>query len=62
MDFTVTKKLFKLFTINAGIKNIFDVTMVNNTAVGGVHGPNGAQPIAYGRSYFAGLAFNWDKK
>ena len=62
MDFTVTKKLFKLFTINAGIKNIFDVTLVNNTAVGGVHGTTGAQPIAYGRSYFAGLSFNWDKK
>lgn len=63
-DLTLNKKLFKYFTINAGIKNLFDVVSVNNTATGGsVHSSgSGARPIAYGRSYFAGLVFNWDKK
>jgi outer membrane receptor for ferrienterochelin and colicins len=64
MDFTVSKKLFKLFTVNAGIKNIFDITTLNNTlsSSSGTHGSSTASAIAYGRSYFAGLAFNWDKK
>ena len=62
-DFTVNKKLFKYFILNAGVKNIFDVTTVNNAGFsGGAHANSGATPIGYGRSYFAGLAFNWAKK
>lgn len=62
-DFSVNKKIFKLLTINAGIRNLFDVTRINNTATGGgVHSTAGARPIGYGRSYFVGLSFNWEKK
>jgi len=62
-DFTVNKKLFHYFIINAGIRNLFDVKGVNSTVAGGsVHGSNGMTSIGYGRSYFAGLAFNWNKK
>ncbi|MEI9910336.1 MAG: TonB-dependent receptor [Bacteroidota bacterium] len=63
-DLTLNKKLFKYFTINAGIKNLFDVDFVNSTATGGgTHSSvGGARSIGYGRSYFAGLVFNWDKK
>ena len=61
-DLTVNKKLFRLLTVNAGIRNLFDVTRINNTAMGGVHSQAGAKPIGYGRSYFAGLTFNWEKK
>jgi len=62
-DFTVNKKLFKYFIINAGIRNLFDVKGVNSTVAGGsVHGSNGVTSIGYGRSYFAGLVFNWNKK
>jgi outer membrane receptor for ferrienterochelin and colicins len=62
-DFTVNKKLFKYFTLTAGVKNIFDVTTINNAGIsGGAHTNSGATPIGYGRSYFAGLAFNWIKK
>lgn len=61
-DFTVNKKLFKVLTINAGIKNIFDVERINSsTASGSPHASNRGQNIAYGRSYFAGLAFNLEK-
>lgn len=63
-DLTFNKKLFRYFTINAGIKNLFDIDFVNSTAAsGGIHsGVGGLRPIGYGRSYFAGLVFNWDKK
>jgi outer membrane receptor for ferrienterochelin and colicins len=62
-DLTVNKKLFKLFTLSAGIRNLFDVTSINSTvAGGGIHSASGINNIAYGRSYFAGLVFNWDKK
>ncbi len=61
-DLTLNKKLFKWFTLNAGIKNLFDVQFVNSSASSGAHGTSGAQSIGYGRSYFAGIVFNWDKK
>jgi outer membrane receptor for ferrienterochelin and colicins len=61
-DLTLNKKLFRYFTINAGIKNLFDVDFVNSSAAGGsTHTTSGARAIAYGRSYFAGLVFNWEK-
>jgi outer membrane receptor for ferrienterochelin and colicins len=62
-DFTLNKKLLKYVTITAGIKNLFDVNTVNSGAVGGTHGSAAStRSVAYGRSYFAGLIFNWDKK
>jgi outer membrane receptor for ferrienterochelin and colicins len=62
-DFTVNKKLFKYFIINAGVRNLFDVKGVNSTIAGSsVHGSNGITSIGYGRSYFAGIVFSWDKK
>jgi outer membrane receptor for ferrienterochelin and colicins len=62
-DLAVNKKLFKYFSLSAGIRNLFDVDRVNNTVVGNsTHASNGPRNIAYGRSYFAGLVFNWDTK
>ncbi len=62
-DLTVNKKLFKVLTLNAGIRNLFDVTNVNNSAVDvGGHTTVGARPIGYGRSYFLGILFNWTKQ
>ncbi len=61
-DITLNKKAGKLFIINGGVRNLFNVTSINNTAaVGGVHTTSGARPIGYGRSYFLGLTFNWEK-
>ena len=59
-DVTLNKKVGKYIIINAGVKNLFDVTSLSNTFTGGVHS-GGDVPIAYGRSYFAGIAFNWIK-
>jgi outer membrane receptor for ferrienterochelin and colicins len=62
-DFNVTKKLFTRFVLNAGIRNIFDVDRIRSTyAINGVHTGSGISNIATGRSFFAGVSFNWDKK
>jgi outer membrane receptor for ferrienterochelin and colicins len=63
-DATVTKPLFKYFTLNAGVKNIFDVTDLSNSRLnsGGAHSTGGPVPMNYGRSYFLGLTFQWNKK
>lgn len=62
-DFTVSTSINKFITISGGIKNLFDVTNVNNTAqTGGIHNSGGALAINYGRSCFLGLNFQWNKK
>lgn len=61
-DLTFTKKAFKYLSFNAGIRNLFDVDRItSNYADGGTHSNGGTRNIATGRSYFAGLSFNWDK-
>lgn len=62
-DFSVSKTLFNTITLQAGVKNIFDVNSINNTAAsGGVHSTGGPAPISYGRSYFLGIAYQFFKK
>ncbi|NTD99166.1 TonB-dependent receptor [Agrobacterium tumefaciens] len=63
-DLMLNKSLYKYFTINAGVKNLFDVTQLTNTstATGGAHSTGGgAVPYSYGRSYVLGITFNWNK-
>jgi len=62
-DLTLNKKAFRYLSINAGIRNLFDVDRINSTYVeGGTHGSNGVRNLATGRSFFVGLSFNWEKK
>jgi outer membrane receptor for ferrienterochelin and colicins len=64
-DFTITTVINKFFTASLGAKNIFDVSDVNSTTVNtsaSAHSSVGPQSIGYGRSYFLGLAFQWNKK
>lgn len=62
-DLTLSKKACKNLSVNAGIRNLFDVERLNSTyASGGTHGSNGVRNIATGRSFFVGLNFNWEKK
>jgi outer membrane receptor for ferrienterochelin and colicins len=62
-DFTVTTTINKYLVANGGVKNIFNVTDVTNTAVNtGVHNSDGPLAVSYGRSYFLGLSFQWNKK
>lgn len=60
-DITVNKKLGGKITINAGIRNLFNVTSIDNYGVGGVHTSGNSQSIATGRSFFAGINFNFSK-
>lgn len=63
-DLMLNKNLFKSLTINAGIKNLFNVTQLTNssTAAGGAHSLGGTTiPYSYGRSYVIGLNYNWNK-
>ena len=62
-DLTINKSITKYVTLNTGIKNLFNITRLNNTSgdVGGSHSTGGAVPLSYGRSYFLGLNFQWSK-
>ncbi len=64
-DFTITTNASKNFTVNAGIKNLFDVTSVNsNTVISSnlSHNNTNGLLVNYGRSYFLGLVFQFNKK
>lgn len=62
-DLTLTKRLISGLTLNAGIRNLFNVDRIQSTyARTGVHTGGGISNIGNGRSYFAGLQFNWTKK
>jgi outer membrane receptor for ferrienterochelin and colicins len=63
-DFTTNTQLNKYLAVSAGVKNIFDVTNVSNSAVnsGSIHNAGSTVAIGYGRSYFIGLNFQWNKK
>lgn len=62
-DITLSKTAGKFLTVSGGIKNLFDVTRLQNssTNLGGVHSSGGPILKAAGRSYFLGLAFQWNK-
>lgn len=62
-DLNLQKKILKTLSINAGIRNLFDVETVYSTASNGVvHASNAAINAGTGRSYFMGVLFNWEKK
>ena len=61
-DFTVNKKICHYFTASAGVRNLFNVDRVQSQlASGGIHSAGNVRNIGYGRSYFAGISFNWQK-
>lgn len=63
-DLMLSKNIYKYLTINAGVKNLFNVTQLSNssTASGGAHSTGGGSiAYSYGRSYAFGLVFNWNK-
>lgn len=62
LNFTVSQPFFKNhFEISAGVKNIFDVTNIQNTIQSGDghNAATGQQNLFYGRSYFARLNYNF---
>jgi outer membrane receptor for ferrienterochelin and colicins len=63
-DLTANTQINKFISFSAGVKNIFNVTNVSNNAAAStsIHNAGYALAIGYGRSYFAGLSFQWNKK
>lgn len=64
MDFTVTKGIGKYLNLQAGVKNIFNVTTLSNTTIGSAqaHGAGGGAILqSYGRSWFIGIVFQSPK-
>ncbi len=62
-DLTASKQIFKQFTVQAGVKNLFNVTNLTSTAAsGGAHSSGTTTNYTYGRSYFLGINFQWSKK
>lgn len=62
LNFTVSQPFFNNhFELALGIKNIFDVTSIRNTAQSGDthNGPADLQNLFYGRSYFARVNYNF---
>lgn len=61
-DITATRKIAKGLMASAGVRNLFDITTVRNTSSGGAHsGETGVRQLGCGRSYFVGLAYNFQK-
>ncbi|MFT4024792.1 MAG: TonB-dependent receptor [Flavihumibacter sp.] len=63
-DFTLSKTILGSLTLQAGVKNIFDVRRLQNTAMdgGGAHSTSGPVLMAYGRSGFAGIRYQFSSK
>ena len=66
MDVTVLKTfLDNRLAVNAGVRNLFDVTNITSIGSSGVPhsgGGSGSAPVAWGRTYFLKLTFNISKK
>ncbi len=61
-DLSAQKEFGKHVSLTGGVKNLFNITNINNTAViGGVHTANGARPVGYGRSFFLSISYSLNK-
>ncbi len=60
LDVSAAKTIVKYITITAGVKNLLNVTRLNNTNIsgGGAHSSSGPVLKSYGRSLFLSLVFN----
>jgi outer membrane receptor for ferrienterochelin and colicins len=61
-DLTFSKKLGKYVVLNTGARNLFDTGRIQSSFTGGGVHTAGGLNVATGRSFFAGLVFNWEKK
>jgi len=61
-DLTASKTVNKLLSLNAGVRNLFDVTRLRTTNGGtDPHSGGGAAPMGFGRSFFLGLTMQFSK-
>lgn len=58
VDLTARKSFSNGLSLGAGVRNLLDITNVNNNSPGGAHDTgNGQSPIAFGRSYFLNINY-----
>jgi outer membrane receptor for ferrienterochelin and colicins len=61
-DASISKKINAYVDLTGGVRNLFDVTLINNTSMqSGAHASGPTVPIGYGRSYFLTVSFHWRK-
>lgn len=61
-DVSVSKKITSHIDLAGGVRNLFDVTDINNSSMAsGAHTTGQSVPVAYGRSYFLTVSFHWQK-
>ena len=63
LDITATKSVTSYLSVNGGVKNLLDNTNINNNSLntGQAHATGGLLSMWYGRSYFLGISFNWNR-
>lgn len=64
-DISLNKTITHYLTLSAGVRNLFDVTDVENSTLtgDGAHSSaSGTVPMSYGRSFFLGLNVNLQRK
>lgn len=64
LDFSISKTWKNVFTVGTGAKNVLDVTAINNNiSSGGAHSGNndGRSSVAYGRSFFLKISYQFIK-
>lgn len=60
-DLSAVKHAGKHVALTAGVRNLFDVTAINNTSVAsGVHSGGSSRPVGYGRSYFFSINYSFN--
>ncbi len=62
-EFNVTQRLHPYLQLQAGVRNLFNISVLQNTISqsGMAHNTNGAIPFSYGRSVFLKLLLNFSK-
>jgi len=63
-DISINKTITRYVTLVGGARNLFNVTRIENTSLGGgeAHSTaSGYLPVSYGRSFFFGLNLQWSK-
>ena len=60
-DLNISQPIGKFLIINAGVKNLFNITTVDNTSGGSGHSANGGYSLmGCGRSWFVGFNINFN--
>ncbi len=62
-DFTVNQVFKRYYSLITGVRNLFGVTRLANsaTSTGGAHSASGSVPMGYGRSFFLGFTMQLEK-